>query len=61
MAVRFDDQTIVITGVSHGLGCSYAKYVAALGANVIVHDHVQRVRPLNLTLLHPAHKILGTG
>lgn len=61
MALRFDDQTIVITGVCHGLGCSYAKYAASLGANVVVHDHFHRVGLLDLTLFPRAHEILVTG
>ncbi|KEF61024.1 uncharacterized protein A1O9_02588 [Exophiala aquamarina CBS 119918] len=39
MALRFDNQTVVVTGVSNGLGHLYPTYFASRGANVVVHDH----------------------
>lgn len=38
MSLRFDGQTIVITGISHGLGQHYARYLGSHGASVVVHD-----------------------
>jgi NAD(P)-dependent dehydrogenase (short-subunit alcohol dehydrogenase family) len=36
--IRFDDQTVVITGAGGGLGREYALLMAARGANVVVND-----------------------
>ena len=36
--IRFDDQTVVITGAGGGLGRAYALLMAARGANVVVND-----------------------
>lgn len=38
MSLRFDSQTIVITGASQGLGQHYARYLGSHGANIVVHD-----------------------
>ena len=43
MSLRFDNQTVVITAVSHGLGRHYATYLASHGADVVVHDSVNTV------------------
>lgn len=43
MALRFDDQTVVVTGVSNGLGSLYAIHFASRGANIVVHDHLNKV------------------
>ena len=36
--MRFDGQTVVITGASGGLGKAYALFFGARGANVVVND-----------------------
>lgn len=36
--LRFDDQVVVITGASGGLGKAYAVFFGARGANVVVND-----------------------
>jgi len=36
--LRFNDQTVVITGAGGGLGKAYALYFASKGANVVVND-----------------------
>jgi NAD(P)-dependent dehydrogenase (short-subunit alcohol dehydrogenase family) len=36
--VRFDGQTVIVTGGGGGLGRSYALMFARLGANVVVND-----------------------
>ena len=37
-AVRFDGQTVIITGAGAGIGRAYAHMYAKLGANVVVND-----------------------
>src|SRR5688500_15975227 len=37
-AVRFDGQTVVVTGAGRGLGRAYSLLLAERGANVLVHD-----------------------
>jgi NAD(P)-dependent dehydrogenase (short-subunit alcohol dehydrogenase family) len=37
-AVRFDGQTVVVTGAGRGLGRAYSLLLADRGANVLVHD-----------------------
>lgn len=36
--LRFDDQTVVVTGAGGGLGKQYALFFASRGANVVVND-----------------------
>jgi NAD(P)-dependent dehydrogenase (short-subunit alcohol dehydrogenase family) len=36
--IRFDGQTILVTGSGRGLGAAYARAFAARGADVLVHD-----------------------
>lgn len=37
-ALRFDGQTVVVTGSGGGLGKAYAVFFGARGANVVVND-----------------------
>jgi multifunctional beta-oxidation protein len=36
--VRYDGQTVIVTGAGAGLGRAYASMYAKLGANVVVND-----------------------
>jgi NAD(P)-dependent dehydrogenase (short-subunit alcohol dehydrogenase family) len=36
--LSFNNQTVIITSVGHGLGRVYAVFFALAGANVVVHD-----------------------
>lgn len=36
--VRFDGQTVIVTGAGNGLGRIYSLMFASLGANVVVND-----------------------
>ena len=37
-SLRFDGQTVVITGAGGGLGKAYATFFGSRGANVVVND-----------------------
>jgi NAD(P)-dependent dehydrogenase (short-subunit alcohol dehydrogenase family) len=37
-AIRFDGQTVVVTGAGRGLGAAYARLIASRGGAVVVHD-----------------------
>ena len=38
LSIRFDGQTIVVTGAGRGLGAAYARLIAARGGAVVIHD-----------------------
>jgi NAD(P)-dependent dehydrogenase (short-subunit alcohol dehydrogenase family) len=38
LPIRFDGQTVIVTGAGRGLGASYARLIAARGGAVVVHD-----------------------
>ncbi len=38
MALRLDGRIILVTGAARGLGAAYARYLATLGAHVVVND-----------------------
>lgn len=40
--VRFDGQTVIVTGAGGGLGRAYALMFSRLGANVVVNDVSER-------------------
>lgn len=43
MVLRFDNQTVVVTGVRDGLRRLYSTHFASRSANVVVHDHLNKV------------------
>ena len=40
--VKYDNQTVIVTGAGGGLGRAYALMYAHLGANVVVNDVSQK-------------------
>ncbi len=63
MEVRFDDQTVLVTGASRGIGEAIAHHFADSGAKVIVHYNNNKARAENVlsNLNGKGHYILQAG
>lgn len=48
-SLDFTDQTVVVTGISHGFGAEYATEFAKRGANLVINDRLKDTRRIPLT------------